>query len=90
VFYRGSTTRNTVRPGRLSTPTVPLCAATTALTMARPRPLPPEARERALSARTKRSKISDLDQLQPVHRQVDPLQRESCDEDVSVGALHGH
>src|SRR5690606_4098834 len=44
-------------PSLLHTDTSPACEAATCLTMARPRPVPPVARERAVSTRKKRSKI---------------------------------
>ena len=48
----GSSTQKVApRPGGLSTPTVPPCACTIAEAIARPSPLPPEARARATSAR---------------------------------------
>ena len=49
---------NVVWPGRLWTLTVPWCATTTALTMARPSPVLPAARDREESPRAKRSNSS--------------------------------
>jgi hypothetical protein len=47
-------------PRELAARQLPPCALTTASTIARPRPAPPWARERATSARAKRSKIRSL------------------------------
>jgi hypothetical protein len=57
---RDSTTVKRVRPGRLVTSTAPLCAATTASTIARPSPVEfaSAACERDVSARVNRSNRS--------------------------------